>query len=165
MISLILKKVVYLLKNKKYTIGIAESCTGGLIAKRFTDIPGSSIFFKYGVVSYSNEAKIKILKVKKSTIEKYGAVSQETAKEMVLGIKNILNPEISISVTGIAGPTGGSKEKPVGTVFIGICFKDKVQVYHFQFKGSRKKIRLKTFKKVLFLLLSLLEKGDGAQLY
>jgi len=117
-----------LLKKHKLTLSLAESCTGGLIAKAITDIPGSSEIFKYGVVSYSNESKQKILKVKKNTLKRYGAVSEQTAREMAEGVQKILSTNISAAVTGIAGPGGGMPDKPVGTVYIGIKIFNKTSV-------------------------------------
>lgn len=118
------KKVVELIKKLGMNISTAESCTGGMIASRLIDVPGVSEIFKEGIVSYSNDAKMKRLGVKKETLEKYGAVSKETAKEMVMG----LDSDIAIATTGIAGPDGGTPEKPVGLVYIGIRVKNDIYV-------------------------------------
>lgn len=118
------KKVVELIKKLGMNISTAESCTGGMIASRLIDVPGVSEIFKEGIVSYSNDAKMKRLGVKKETLEKYGAVSKETAKEMVMG----LDSDIAIATTGIAGPDGGTPEKPVGLVYIGIKVKNDIYV-------------------------------------
>ncbi len=151
-----LKKLVELLIDKNLKISLAESCTGGLIAKTITDIPGSSLFFQYGIVSYSNESKINILKVNTETLNKYGAVSEQTALEMAEGVQKILNTDIAVSVTGIAGPGGGSESKPVGTVYVGIKIFDSIAVKYFLFKGNRNKIRNLTTEKVIELLYNYL---------
>ena len=123
--------------EKPLTISTAESCTGGMIASKLIEVPGISENFIEGIVSYSNEAKIKRLKVKKETLEKYGAVSEEVAREMLEGLKT----DIGISTTGIAGPGGGTKDKPVGLVYIGIKVKDEVKIFRRELKGDRNKIR------------------------
>lgn len=114
-------ELVNTLKEKGLTISCAESCTGGLIAKTITDVSGASSVFFGGVVSYDNSVKMGILGVKKSTLEAHGAVSAQTAEEMALGVCNACKTDIGISTTGIAGPTGGTDEKPVGTVYVGMC--------------------------------------------
>ena len=130
------------LLDKKLTIASAESCTGGLFAAALTDIPGISDSFQAGLVTYSNEAKMKELGVKKETLNKYGAVSEETALEMVEGLYNSTGCDVCISVTGIAGPGGGSEEKPVGLVYIGFKYGDKCFVTKKLSNGaSRKWIR------------------------
>jgi nicotinamide-nucleotide amidase len=123
--------VVGLLRAKKKTLALAESCTGGLIAQRVTDVPGASEVFLGGVVSYANSAKEKFLGVKTSTLEKFGAVSEETAREMAVGAREKFGSDFAIAVTGIAGPSGGSPEKPVGTVFIALADAKKVEVKKF----------------------------------
>lgn len=144
--------VLRLLQEKKMTLSLAESCTGGLIANRLTDIPGASASLMYGIVSYSNKAKIDILGVKEDTINKYGAVSSQTAEEMAVGSKRINNTDIGISITGIAGPAGGSSEKPVGLCYIGIAIGDTVKVHKLNFNGNRKKIKWNSSSKALDLL-------------
>lgn len=119
-------EIVELLKEKGLTLSVAESCTGGLISKSITDISGCSSVFFGGVVSYDNSVKENVLGVKNATLRAYGAVSYETAKEMAQGVKNALNTDVGISTTGIAGPGGGSAEKPVGTVYIGIAINGDV---------------------------------------
>jgi nicotinamide-nucleotide amidase len=114
----------YLIENK-LNIAFAESCTAGLLAKTMTDISGSSAYFKMGVITYSNEAKTDMLGVKAETLLNHGAVSIETASEMALGLSKISKSDINVSITGIAGPDGGTPEKPVGTIFISILFKPK----------------------------------------
>jgi nicotinamide-nucleotide amidase len=141
-----------LLQEKRMTIAFAESCTGGMISSRFTDIPNASISFINGVVCYSNEAKVNILGVNRDTIEKYGAVSMETAEEMAYCIKKISNTDIGLSITGIAGPSGGTESKPVGLCYIGIAFDDQVKVYSSVFNGNRNKIRWLATTKALDIL-------------
>ena len=113
-------KIVKLLTKKKHTVSFAESCTGGLLASTITSISGSSKIFNLGLVTYSNNAKVNLLKVPKKTITKYGAVSYETCLSMVKNLSKISKSNISISITGIAGPNGGTREKPVGLVYIGL---------------------------------------------
>ena len=115
-IQLLHKKLI----KKKLTISVAESCTGGLLAHNLTKLANSSKYFQMGLITYSNQAKIKILKVNKNIIRKYGAVSHECCKAMVQNLSKISNSKINVSITGIAGPGGGSKEKPVGLVYVGI---------------------------------------------
>ena len=133
--------VLKLLQKKNLTISLAESCTGGLVASRLTDIPGASASLISGVVSYSNESKINILKVKEETIRKYGAVSPQTAEEMAVGAKKLSNTDIGLSITGIAGPDGGSAEKPVGLCYIGIAIGNSVIVQKIMLTGNRNRIR------------------------
>ena len=139
--------------EKPLTISTAESCTGGMIASKLIEVPGISKNFIESIVSYSNEAKIKRLKVKKETLEKYGAVSEEVAREMLAGLKT----DIGISTTGIAGPDGGTKEKPVGLVYIGIKVKDEVKVFKRELKGDRNKIRQRAMMHALYNLLKILK--------
>jgi nicotinamide-nucleotide amidase len=144
--------VLKLLQQKKLTLSLAESCTGGLVANRLTDVPGASESLMCGVVSYSNASKIKILGVKENTISNYGAVSSQTAEEMAVGVKKIAGTDIGVSITGIAGPDGGSKEKPVGLCYIGIAFGDKVVAHKLMFTGNRKRIKWNSCNKALDLL-------------
>lgn len=146
------KKVVELLKKLNMDISTAESCTGGMLASKLIDVPGISEVFYEGVVSYSNEAKINRLGVKKETLDKYGAVSEEVAKEMVMG----LTTDVALSTTGIAGPDGGSEEKPVGLVYMGIRIKDKIYVEKRVFRGDRNKVRERTVSHTLFTLIKIL---------
>ena len=136
-----IKQVIQYLVEHKITISTAESCTGGLIAKLITDIPGASVVFIGSVVSYSNEMKMTLLGVKSETLEKYGAVSENTVREMLNGIRKITGSDISIAVSGIAGPVGGTLEKPVGTVYIGMDFSGKNDIRHLIFEGDRERIR------------------------
>ncbi len=144
-------------KEKNIKIGFAESCTGGLLASKITDVSGSSFVFWGSIVSYSNEVKMRTLNVKEKTLHEHGAVSIETAKEMALGAKESMNLDIAITTTGIAGPNGGSKEKPVGTVCIGIATSEKVEAFRFELKGDRETLKEKFAKKALFLLLENLD--------
>ncbi|HHW00070.1 MAG TPA: competence/damage-inducible protein A [Clostridiaceae bacterium] len=130
-----------LLLQNNVTIATAESCTGGLISSRLTDIPGISKVFNRGIVSYSNEAKIENLGVKRETLEKYGAVSRETAREMAEGIRNVAGTDLGLAVTGIAGPGGGTAEKPVGLVYVALADKFGVKVKELRLTGDRGKIR------------------------
>ncbi len=141
-----------ILIEKNQTISTAESCTGGLIAKTFTDISGSSKYFSGSAVTYSNESKIDVLGVKKENILKYGAVSEIVAKEMAEGAKKIFKSSWGLSTTGIAGPTGGTDEKPVGTVFIGLSGNKTTKVFKYNFHGNRERIRLKTTYEALSIL-------------
>lgn len=124
------------------TVSVAESCTGGLISKRITDVPGSSGVFGFGAVTYANEAKIKLLGVSAETLEKYGAVSEQTACEMASGIRAVSGSDIGISTTGIAGPGGGSPEKPVGLVYLGIAGENGVRAVKLTLKGDRDRVRI-----------------------
>ncbi|MDR1418327.1 MAG: competence/damage-inducible protein A [Endomicrobium sp.] len=130
-----------LLTSKKKTISFAESCTGGKLSSAITDIAGSSLYFKDSLVTYSNESKIKLLGVKEDTINNFGAVSEQAAKEMAESILKLSNTDYGLSVTGIAGPGGATKEKPVGLVYIGLADKKKTKTFKFIFNGLREQIR------------------------
>ena len=144
--------VVNLLEKNELTISTAESCTGGLLAGRLINVPGVSDVYKEGFITYTNKAKRKTLGVNKSTLKKYGAVSEQTAKEMAVGAALAADTDISISVTGIAGPDGGTNEKPVGLVYVGVCIKDIVHVEKFRFSGDRANVREQTVISALGLL-------------
>lgn len=134
-------------------IAFAESCTGGLLSALFTEIAGSSDVFERGFVTYSNQAKMDLLGVKKQTLEKFGAVSRETAEEMANGVIKNSQADIAISVTGIAGPGGGSEEKPVGLVYIGFVRKgEEVMVKKLNLDGNRSEVRMSVLREVLGLL-------------
>ena len=141
-----------MLHQRGFTLATAESCTGGLIAKLMTDVAGSSEYYLGGVVSYSNESKSKFLGVKPETLTKYGAVSPQVAAEMAHGIREQTASRIGVSVTGIAGPGGGSAEKPVGLVYAGLVWDNLVKVWDFRFYGDRNHIRLLTANAVLNML-------------
>ena len=140
------------LRRRGLTLGLAESCTGGLIAKRITDVAGSSAYFLGGLVTYSNESKQALLGVRESTLAAHGAVSEETAREMAVGARRALGADVAVSVTGIAGPGGGSAEKPVGTVWIGIAMDDAVEARRFRFLGERDEVRERAAQAALALL-------------
>ena len=144
--------IVHFLKERSLTLTTAESCTGGMIAARITDVPGASEVFKQGLVTYSNRAKRKLLDVKKTTLKEYGAVSEKTAKEMAKNGAFITGSDVCVSVTGTAGPTGGTEEKPVGLVYIGCCYNNKTVVKEFHFKGERQKISEQATANALILL-------------
>lgn len=138
-----------LLFKKKLTISVAESCTGGMLQEVLTRNSGSSNYFYGGIVSYSIDSKKVLLKVKSDTLKKYGVVSEQTAKEMVLGVKEIFKTDIAVSITGIAGPTGGSKEKPVGTVHFAITIDSELYHKNLFLKGNRELIRKQTIIEIL----------------
>jgi len=146
------KQLIDILRQKQITLSTAESCTGGLIAKLITDVPGSSEIYLGGVISYSNEMKKKWLGVKSVTLQKFGAVSEQTVLEMLNGIIRATTSDLAVAVSGIAGPNGGTKEKPVGTVFIGIGFKDRRLVQKFLFPGSRDQVRASCANQILIMI-------------
>ena len=150
------ERIVKSLKKKRLKISFAESCTGGLLASTITKISGSSKVFTLGLVTYSNQAKINILKVPNKIIKKYGAVSYETCVSMVKNLKKISKTNISVSITGVAGPKGGTKQKPVGLVYIGIKKNSKTIVKKYFFKNKkRNSIQKTTVKEALKLILSI----------
>lgn len=144
-------KLVRKLAEKGLTIATAESCTGGLIGKSLTDVSGASAVYWGGVISYDNSVKENVLGVKKETLQSVGAVSYDTACQMAAGVKALLKTDIGISTTGIAGPGGGTKEKPVGTVYVGIAYKDKVDGFLLSIDStlSREEIRTEATKRLL----------------
>jgi len=149
------QRIVKLLIKKRLKISFVESCTGGLLASSITSISGSSKIFTLGLVTYSNQTKIKILKVSEKIIMKHGAVSYETCLSMVKNLKKISKTNISVSITGIAGPKGGTKKKPIGLVFIGIKKDNKTLVKKFLFKNkNRNSIQRASVNKALNLILS-----------
>jgi len=148
-----MKSLVRLLTKKKLKLSIAESCTGGLLASSITSISGASKIFNLGLITYSNQAKIKILKVNKNIIKKYGAVSSECCHSMVNNLSKISKANINVSITGIAGPKGGTKKKPVGLVFIGVKKGNKTIVSKNYFvKKKRKSVQNKTVEKCIKLI-------------
>jgi nicotinamide-nucleotide amidase len=152
------QKIVGILKKKKFKISFAESCTGGLLSSAITSVSGSSKVFQMGLVTYSNQSKIIILKISKKIIQKYGAVSIQCCSEMVNNLSKISKSNVCISITGIAGPKGGSKLKPVGLVFIGIKVGKKVFINKSNFTNKgRVFIQKQTVKKSLNLLLKLIK--------
>ena len=145
--------------EKNVTFGTAESCTGGLISASVTDVPGASAVFFGGVVSYDNSIKAGVLGVKNETLAAYGAVSEETAEEMSVGARRLLGVDFAVSVTGIAGPGGGTKEKPVGLVYISVASPNGCTVIKNLFSGNREEVRLQTVSKALMLLTEEIRKG------
>lgn len=149
------------LQKNNLTISAAESCTGGLLGKMITDLPGSSAFFWGGVVTYSNDAKQRLLQVSEQTLTQFGAVSRETALEMAQGIRQLSQTDYGLAITGIAGPEGGTKDKPVGLVYIAIAGARVEQVRELHFVGSREAIRVLSAKSVLDLLRKQMLRGEG----
>ena len=155
------KKIVLLLKRKKLRLAIAESCTGGMLSGSIASVSGSSKVFSMGLVTYSNQAKISILKVHKRIIEKFGAVSVQCCLAMVNNLSKISNSKVCVSITGIAGPKGGSKQKPVGLVYIGIKIGKKVMINKCNFRNKgRIFIQKQTIKKTLNLLGQLIKRDS-----
>ena len=152
-ISDLARQIVEISTDKGLKIGFAESLTGGMIASEIVSVPGASSCFEGSVVSYSNEVKINVLNVDAEVIKSYGAVSEQCAKQMASGARKLLGADYSVSVTGIAGPAGGSDKKPVGTVYIGFSGGDDTFAEHFLFEGDRESIRLQTVKEAYKLLL------------
>ncbi len=149
-----MKSLVKTLIKKKLKISFVESCTGGLLASSITSISGASKVFSLGLITYSNQAKIKVLKVNKDIIRKYGAVSHECCYAMVNNLSKISKANINISVTGIAGPKGGTKQKPIGLVYIGVKKGDKIQIFKCLFKSKKRlSIQKATVRKALNLIL------------
>ena len=150
------KKIVKLLKQKKLRLGIAESCTGGMLSSSITSIEGSSKIFNIGLITYSNQSKFKILKIKKDIISKYGAVSPQCCYSMVNNLSKISNAKLNISITGIAGPKGGSRKKPVGLVYIGVKKGSKIKIYKNIFKKkNRQQIQRNAVNKSLKIIFDL----------
>ena len=152
------KKIVTKLKNKKLKISFAESCTGGLLSSTITSVSGSSKVFTLGLVAYSNQSKTKVLKVPKNIVKKYGSVSEQICLAMVKNLNKISKTNISVSITGIAGPNGGTKIKPVGLVYLGIKKGNKIEVKKYLFKNKgRSYIQKAAVNKSLGLILSFLK--------
>ena len=152
-----MKYLVKKLTRKKLKISTAESCTGGMLANKITSISGASKIFNLGVITYSNSAKIKILKVNKNIIKRFGAVSHECCKAMVMSLSRISRANINVSITGIAGPNGGSKKKPVGLVYIGVKKGNKVIISKNIFNSKKRlSIQKSTVKKVIKIVDSLI---------
>ncbi len=151
------KEAAHLLTTKNKTIATAESCTGGLIAHRLTNVPGSSTYFMRGLVTYSNDAKIELLGVKEETLKKHGAVSSQVAEEMVEGVKKRSKTDIGIATTGIAGPGGGTEENPVGTVYMGLANDKETETKLFHFAGNRWEVKEQTSEEALNWIIGSLE--------
>ena len=153
-----MKSLIKILIKKKIKISVAESCTGGLLSSNITSQSGASKIFGLGLVTYSNQAKIKILKVNKNIIKKYGAVSHECCSAMVNNLSKMSKASIYISITGIAGPKGGTKKKPIGLVYIGVKKGNKTQVNKYFFKGkTRSTIQRATVNKVYNLIFRIIK--------
>ena len=155
------KKIILLIKKKRMKLSIAESCTGGMLSSAITSVSGSSKVFTMGLITYSNQSKKSILKVPQKIIKKYGAVSVQCCLSMVNNLSKISNSKVCVSITGIAGPKGGSKQKPIGLVYIGIRFGKKVIVNKCNFKNKgRIFIQKQTVKKTLNLLAQLIKQDS-----
>jgi nicotinamide-nucleotide amidase len=148
------------LKARGFRLSVAESCTGGLLSKRLTDLAGSSDYMLAGFITYSNEAKQKFLGVSAATLERHGAVSEQTAREMLEGARAATGAEAALSITGIAGPGGGTADKPVGTVWIGAAVAERTRVQHFRFGGDRAEIRERSAQAALAMLWDILNSSD-----
>ena len=149
-------KVAQALTTQNKTLALAESCTGGLLSHRLTNIPGSSNFLKFALVAYSNETKEKLLKISPAILKKHGAVSQPVAMAMAKGVRNLQKTDFGVSITGIAGPTGATKQKPIGLVYIAINTNKETLCLEYHFKGSRTSIKSQAVTQALHLLLEFL---------
>lgn len=150
------EEIVKKLSEKNYTITTAESCTGGLLAGRILNVPGASAVYNEGYITYSNEAKERLLKVSHETLSNYGAVSRQTAEEMAYGVAREANADVGLSTTGIAGPGGGTEEKPVGLVYVGCHVEGKTYTRECRFHGTREENRALAVEAALQLLLEYL---------
>lgn len=159
------KKIERILVHREMTVTTAESCTGGLIASTLVNADGISAVFKEGFITYSNEAKIRLLGVKKETLDEFGAVSRETAREMAEGAAKMAEADAAIAVTGIAGPGGGTEEKPVGLVYIGCTSNGKTVVKRCFYGGNRSEVRHKAAREALELLYCQLLSGEDTPSY
>lgn len=157
------ESIIKLLKKNELSLVTAESCTGGMLTNRLVSVPGISEVLKAGLITYSNKAKRKYLNVKKDTLKKHGAVSKQIAKEMAKGAAIGNNADVSIAITGIAGPDGGTDEKPVGLVYIGCYAKDHITVKEYKFKGSRDDIRKAATKAALELMYHCISSDYGKE--
>ncbi|NVM20917.1 MAG: CinA family protein [Desulfobacterales bacterium] len=146
------QEVARLLLSLRITVAVAESCTGGLICHRLTNIPGSSDYLEMGAVTYSNRSKIELLGVSEEIIKAHGAVSEQCVRAMALGVKRLAGAELGLSVSGIAGPTGGTSEKPVGTVHMALAWNQDVECHRYLFSGSRREIKQKASEQALVLI-------------
>ena len=148
-----INQIINILKNKKISLSVAESCTGGMLAENITSVSGASKVFNFGVVTYSNQSKIKYLKVPYKIIKKYGSVSEECCYSMVANLTKISKSKLNLAITGIAGPKGSTKKKPVGLVYIGIKKNNKTKINKYLFKNkNREYIRKNSVKKSLELI-------------
>jgi len=147
-----ISKIIKKFSNENIKIAVAESCTGGFVSHMFTNISGASKVFERGIVCYSNQTKINLLNVDPQIIEKYGAVSDNVVKQLAYNIRVLSNVDIGIGISGIAGPTGGTPEKPVGLVFIGISIEEKMYVQQYNFKTDRITFKKKVLEKIIQFL-------------
>ncbi len=152
------EQVVDALKRKGLHICCAESCTGGLLSGTIINVSGASDVINEGYVTYSNEAKQRLINVSNETLKQHGAVSFETACEMAYGVANASGAEVGVGITGVAGPTGGTKEKPVGLVYIGVCVNSSVYVAECHFKGERIEVRRASVKQAMAIVLNIILK-------
>jgi PncC family amidohydrolase len=152
----LMRRVGILLSERNMTVSVCESCTGGMLGAVITSVPGSSRYFVGGIIAYSDFLKSKVVGVRTGTLKRFGAVSPGVAKEMALAVKKKMLTDIGVGITGIAGPGGGTKKKPMGLVYIAVAMKNKVVVRRFTFKGSRQKIRRTACKHALELLKEIL---------
>jgi PncC family amidohydrolase len=155
----LVKKVAVLLTQRNQTLSLAESCTGGFLSHCLTNIPGSSKFFKIGIIAYANEAKEKLLGVPSSTLKKYGAVSLPSIRQMAQGARLLLKTDFGLAISGIAGPGGSTPKKPLGLTFIAISSKNKTHSFRFIFKGSRLSVKKQAASKALEILLEFLHES------
>jgi len=155
--QLLLQKIGNIFNKKNWSLAVAESCTGGLLGDIITDLPGSSKFFLGGVIAYSNQVKLDLLKVSSEMLRTNGAVSPEVALSMSLGIRNLLNSSVGVAITGIAGPDGGSEEKPVGLVYIAVTTPYVEVEERFDFSGTRREIKIQAAKAALELIIQALK--------
>lgn len=149
-----------ILSSKHLTVSSAESCTGGLLGHVLTGVSGSSEYYLGGIIAYSNQVKESLLGVRPETLAEYGAVSEQTAREMASGVREKLGADIGLATTGIAGPTGGTAIKPVGLVWIGTSTNAKTEAFECQFKGEREEVKNSTVNKVLRHLIDLISKNE-----
>ena len=150
------KKIIKKLLKRNISISIAESCTGGLLSSKFTSVAGISKIFNMGLITYSNKSKSSLLKISQNDLKKYGAVSHQTAALMVKNLQRLTKSKLCISTTGIAGPSGGTKVKPVGLIYFGIKYRNKTIILEKKFKGSRIQIQQKTVKAIFTTLEKLI---------
>ncbi len=151
------EKIVALLQERNYTLTTVESCTGGLLMGTLLNASGASACVNEGYITYSNEAKTRLVNVSSETLEQYGAVSEETAREMAIGGAQVAQADVALSVTGVAGPDGGTKEKPVGLVYIGCYVSGSVNIIQCNFHGTREENRRQSVQEAMKLLISILE--------
>ena len=156
MISMV-EKLVQALAEMGLTVSTAESCTGGMVASTIIDVPGASDVYNEGFITYSNDAKMKYLNVAEETLEVYGAVSEETVREMALGCRRATGSDVAVVTSGVAGPGGGTVEKPVGLVYIGCAYKDIVEVKNYKFEGDRTSIRKQATQEAINMVLEMIE--------